>query len=285
MSSSFSFFDLVPGKVLVDRYRILRPHRDTGIATALAVEDQEDSSRAELQVYPAALFGDREQAEQFAERLGAWLEVDHQAVLGLRKVQVLDDGTVLAISDFPTGASLRARMTDSARMDPDDAIALGRQILGGLGDIHAAGLVHGDIKPAAIYQGSDEGSAQLIDGGVTSALWAAKHLGTRTTLIGTPFYSPLEQFSGDSPSASSDLYGLGTLLYELITGVLPWEGTGFIEVFQSKMQEAAPAMSLRAPGIEIQPALEAAIAGSLRAKRAERYVSADDFLMALSSLG
>ena len=163
-------------------------------------------------------------------------------------------------------------MGDSPRMDPEEVLVLGRQLLGGLGEIHAAGLVHGDIKPAAIYLRSDGDGAQLVDGGVTPALWAAKHLGTRTTLIGTPFYSPLEQFSGDSPSSSSDLYGLGTLLYELLTGVLPWEGRGFIEVFQSKMQEGAPPISQRAPGVEIPPELEAAIAGSLRAKRSERYV-------------
>lgn len=282
MSSSLSFFDLVPGKVLVDRYRILRPHRESGMATAFAVEDQQDSTRAELHVFPSTLFEDREQATGFAERLGAWKGISTPSVLKVREIEVLEDGTVLVITDFPLGTSLRARMADSARMDPDEVLTVGKQLLAGLGEVHAAGLVHGDLKPSAIYLG-DKG-ALLVDGGVTPGLWAAKHLGARTTLIGTPFYAPLEQFSGDSPSASSDLYALGTVMYELLTGVLPWQGNGFIEVFQSKMQEGAPRISVRAPGVEVPSDLEAAIARSLRAKRAERYVAADDFLQALSQI-
>ena len=284
MSFSLSFFDLVPGKVLLDRYRILRPHRETGMATAFAVEDEEDNSRAEVQVFPSTLFADYEQARGFADRLVGWSELNYAAVLRTHGVEVLEDGTVLLITDFPTGSSLRGRMSDSARMDPDEVLALSRDLLGGLGEIHAAGLVHGDLKPASIYLRGEGLGAQLVDCGVTPGLWEAKHLGTRTALIGTPFYSPLEQFSGDSPSASADLYGLGTLMYELITGVMPWQGNGFIEVFQSKMNEGPPAMAVRAPCVDVPMELEQAIAKSLRAKRAERYVSADDFMGALSAL-
>ena len=282
MSSSLTLFDLVPGKVLVDRYRILRPHRENGMAAAFAVEDQEDSSRAEVQVFPSTLFEDRDQAQGFAERLTAWRGLASSAVLKVREIEILKDATVLMVTDFPIGTSLRGRMTDSPRMDPADVVELGLQLLEGLHTVHLAGQVHGDIKPASIYLRSDGGGAQLVDGGVTPGLWAAKHMGTRTTLIGTPFYSPLEQFSGDSPSVSSDLYGLGTLMYELLTGVLPWQGRGFIEVFQSKMQAGAPPMSERAPGVLVPDTLEAAIATSLRAKQAERYASADHFAQALS---
>lgn len=284
MSSSLTFFDLVPGKVLLDRYRILRPHRETGMATAFAVEDQEDNSRAEVQVFPSTLFADPEQARGFADKLDAWTDLNYAAVLRTLDVEVLEDGTVLFITEFPTGTSLRGRMSDSARMDPDEVLAISRDLLGGLGEIHAAGLVHGDLKPASIYLRGEGLGAQLVDGGVTPGLWAAKHLGTRTALIGTPFYSPLEQFSGDSPSASADLYGLGTLMYELLTGMMPWQGKGFIEVFQSKMHEGPPAMILRAPGVDVPSDLEQAVAKSMRAKRGERYVSADDFMGALSGL-
>ena len=93
-----------------------------------------------------------------------------------------------------------------------------------------------------------------------------------------------ERIRGDPFDARADLYGLGTVLYELLTGVMPWEGRGFIEVFQSKMQEGPPPMKQRAPGVDIPSGLEAAIAKSLRAKRSERYVAADDFLRALGDL-
>ena len=282
-ATSLNLFDLVPGKVLLGRYQILRPFREAGMSATFAVEDQEQGVRRELQVFPQGLFEDREQAGEFADRLEAWKTLQSDAVAKLYDLTVLDDGSVIYITDFPTGQSLRSWLGESARMEQSEVVQLATRLLEGLVEVHDAGLVHGDIKPAVIYFKPGEGTGMLLDGGVTPGLWAAKHLGTRTALIGTPYYAPLEQFTGDSPDELSDLYNLATVMYELLTGVLPWSGKGYIEVFQSKMQKEPPRMSVRAPGVEVDSELEAVVSRGLRAVRAERHPTARDFLTGLGA--
>ena len=285
MSTSLSLFDLKPGKVLLDRYKIQQPHREGNISATFAVEDAEDGSSKELQVFHAGLFEGPDQGAQFAERIEGWQSVTVEGIAHLHSVEALDDGAVLLLTSFPDGPSLRTWLKEGSPMSSVEVVQLGKRMLGALQAVHAHGLIHGDIKPSSIHLPTDGGGAFLVDAGITPAMWAAKHLGTRTALIGTPFYAPIEQFTGDSPDELSDLYNLSTVMYELLTGVLPWSGTGYIEVFQSKMQPRPPAMSQRAPGVEIPRELEEVIATGLSANRRERHPDAASFLEQLSVVG
>jgi len=281
---TLTLFDLTPGKVLADRFEILRPHRQGGMSATFEVTDREDGARRELQVFPAALFESKSQASDFAASLGRWGEVEADAVVRLREVRVREDGTLLLVSEFPPGGSLRAWLQENGRMEVADALALGRRLLSGLERVHAAGLVHGDIKPQTIHLDRGPEDGVLVDGGITTGLWSAKHLGDRTALIGTPYYAPVEQFGGESPDVQSDLYNLATVLYEVLTGVLPWQGSSFLEVFQSKLQKSPPAMRSRAPGVEVPEELEDAVMGGLFADRRDRYASAHAFLERLDAV-
>jgi serine/threonine-protein kinase len=127
-------------------------------------------------------------------------------------------------------------------------------------------------------------SAQLVDGGVTPGLWNAKHLGDHTALIGTPYYAPVEQFGGDAPDVQSDIYNVDTVLFELVSGTLPWPGSSFLEVFQAKLDRNAPSMAARAPEVDVDAALEEAIVRGLMADRRERYAKASEFRKALEAV-
>ena len=280
--SSLSLFDLAPGKVLLDRYRVLKANRENGMSAAFRVQDESLDVERELQAFPASLFENPKQAESFAGALRAWGELDTPAVVSLESVEVLGDGSVLTVTEFPEGKLLRDVFKEGGRFGAQEVLNLGDQLLAGLEASHSKGLIHGDIKPATIFVGGS--SPQLVDGGVTPGLWAAKHLGTQTALIGTPFYAPLEQFGGDCPDERSDIYNLATVLYELVTGVLPWAGRSYIEVFQSKMQPEAPSMRQLAPDVEVDRGLEAAIAKALRGKRMERHASASEFRASLAAV-
>ncbi len=281
-STSLSIFDLRPGKTILDRFLLKEPRRENGIAATFEVVDGASDATRELQVFPAGLFESPEQAREFAAELQPWTLVEVEALQRVYSVEVLDDGTVLLVAELPQGQDLRAVLEAKKLMEAADVIELALPILGGLEAIHGQGLVHGDIKPATVFCTDVGGGGRLVDAGVTPAMWAAKHLGTRTALIGTPFYAPIEQFTGDSPDELSDLYNLATVMYELLTGVLPWSGKGYIEVFQSKMQERPPRMSLRAPEVEVPRALEEAVARGLLASRRDRYPSAQAFSAGLS---
>ena len=127
----------------------------------------------------------------------------------------LEDGSILVVTDLPTGDSLRDVLTEKGAFSAAEVQSIGTTVLGGLSAVHAAGHIHGDIKPNAIHL-TGEGPV-LVDGGITMGLWSAKHLGDKTALIGTPFYAPVEQFGGEAPDISSDIYNVATVLYELAT--------------------------------------------------------------------
>lgn len=280
--SRLSLFDLAPDKVLLDRYRILSPHRENGMSAAFRVMDEGASEERELQAFPASLFENSKQADSFAEALRGWSDIDSGSIVSPESVEVFEDGAVVIVTPFPEGTALRSVFEEKGRFSAQEVLELGASLLEGLEECHDAGVAHGDIKPTTIFMGAD--GPCLVDGGVTPGLWAAKHLGTRTALIGTPYYAPIEQFGGDCPDARSDVYNLATVMYELLTGAMPWRGRSYIEVFQSKMQPEAPSMRSIAPDVEVDAGLEAAIAKALRGKRMERHESAAAFRSSLAEL-
>jgi len=282
---TISLFDLAPGKTLVERYKILRTNRHGGMATTFAVEDRESGQTLEMQVFPSALFESSRQSSEFAESLARWKDLHASSVLAARDVHSIEDGTILYLTDLPPGRSLRERLQEKPRATSKETLAIGRQLLDELAAIHGAGLVHGDIKPHTIHVEESKGlRVTLVDGGITRALWSAKHLGDKTALIGTPYYAPVEQFGGESPDVQSDLYNLATVLYQLVSGAMPWKGKTFLEVFQSKLAKSPPPMRNLAPEVEVQSDLEAAISVGLMADRSLRYKTAAEFKARLAAV-
>jgi serine/threonine-protein kinase len=283
MSQYLTSYDLVRGKKIAERFTIVGLRRQSGFAPAYEATDAE-GGRCELQLFPAGLFERARQAEEFKERLMPWKEVDSEHVLAVREVLEVSGGLLL-VTDMPAGESLRERLNSRKRLAQPEILRLARQLLEGLARIHGAGLVHGDIKPPTVYvqRKGEQLSACLVDGGVTPGLWTAKHLGERTALIGTPLYAPLEQFGGEAADVRSDIYNLATVLYECATGVLPWSGKDYLEVFQAKLQDPAP-MKARAPDVTVDPRLEAAVLRGCLTDRRKRYASAGEFQKALEEI-
>jgi serine/threonine-protein kinase len=282
MTQYLTTYDLVKGKKLADRYTIVGSRRQSGFAAAYEATDP-TGARCEVSLFPAGLFDQADQAEEFRERLLPWREIDSAHILRVREVLSLAGGLLL-VTDVPAGETLRKRLDQGERLSVSEVIALGGQLLEGLGRVHGAGLVHGDIKPLTIHVAGkgEKLQAMLVDGGITPSLWNAKGLGEKTALIGTPYYAPAEQFGGEAADVRSDIYNLATVLYECATGVLPWTGASFLEVFQSKLHDAPP-MKKRAQELEIDAHLEAAILRGCFADRRKRYASAREFQQALSS--
>jgi len=273
---SLSLFDLAPGKTVLDRYDVKNAHRHGGMAPTFEVTDRETDARCELLVFPAALFEGAKQSIDFAQTMGEWRDADAPAVVAIRDVTSLEDGTTLVVTDFPPGRSLRTWLNEHDSMPVKRAVRIGVQLLEGLEALHAKGLVHGDIKPHTIHVTHDHDGV-FVDGGVAPALWTAKHLGDKTQLIGTPYYAPVEQFGGDAANAQTDIYNLATVLFELICGKIPWRGKGFLEVFQEKLEKTPPSMKSIAPDVEVPDAIAEAIAGGMMADRQERYATAAEF--------
>jgi serine/threonine-protein kinase len=281
-SPSLTLFDIVPGRKIADRYTVVGPSRQGGFSTAFEVSDDRGNSACELQLFPSGLFEGDGQVHEFHERLQPWMEIDSPAVLRVRDVIEIDADNLALVTALPQGESLRERLNRETSLPREEVIAIGRRLLEGLVAIHERDMVHGDIKPYTIHvQGTGADTRPvMVDGGVTPGLWTAKDLGEKTALIGTPYYAPVEQFGGDAPDVRSDIYNVATVLFECATGVLPWAGKTFLEIFQSKLSDP-PAASERAPGVSIDRGLEAAIKKGCLADRNKRYATAAEFLEVL----
>lgn len=283
-TEGLSLFDLVPGKAIAERFRIVRPFRRNDLASTFVAEDEQEGRRCEVTLFPAALFDGPDEAEEFRASWERWMRVGSPYVVRVTDALLVHGNNVLLVNELPVGRNLRVQLKEAGRYDEATTRGFGVRLLEGVEAIHVAGLVHGDIKPAAILVDGDDLRPTLLDGGVTPALWNAKHLGERTALIGTPFYAPIEQFGGESPDVQSDVYNVATVLFELVTGAVPWPGNNFLEVFQAKLDKSAPSMARRAPGVDVNPELERAIVSGLLADRQERYATAREFREALSAV-
>jgi eukaryotic-like serine/threonine-protein kinase len=288
-TETFSLFDLAPGNLIAGRYRIVKPQRQSGLSTAFEARDEREgaNSHCALLVFPGPLFEGAKQAEEFRASWKPWQAVRSKHAIAIRDVLPLPQNTTLLVTDFPVGGTLREWLKEHGHMTPQQTLELGRGLLDGLVAIHKQGLVHGDIKPQTIFlHGARNGSVEgvLVDGGITTGLWNAKHLGEHTALIGTPFYAPVEQFGGESPDVLSDVYNLATVLFECATGTLPWPGASMLEVFQAKLDKQAPSMRSRAPKADVPASLERAIVGGLLADKRQRFQSPAQFRDALAAV-
>ncbi len=285
-SDGITIYDLSPGTRVAERYVIVASHRQGGLSTAFEVTDETSGARLELQLFPATLFERDGESLEFEAFMMPWKNVESDSVIRVQEVVHIDDSTLALVTEYPEGEPLRSRFQSKGPFDAATCISLGCELLSGLTAIHGCSLVHGDIKPSNIWirGGGDDARATLVDGGITPGLWTAKDLGDKTALIGTPYYAPIEQFGGDSPNVQSDIYNVAVVLFECLTGVLPWPGHSFLEVFQAKLDKRPPSMAKRAPEIEVDPALEKAIVTGCLADRHERYPTAQAFLDALERL-
>jgi len=285
MHQTLTLFDIMPGKVLGGRFLVQGTSRQGGLSAVFHVRDEQEERDCELQLFPSGLFDDDGESEDFAGSWESWSEV-HSPVVA-RVLGVVDlDGTKALLTERPRGRCLRKLIDEGRRFSAGEVIGIGLDLCGGLSALHGRGLAHGDVKPKTIFLEDTNGhlALMLVDGGVTSGLWAAKHLGEQTALIGTPFYAPIEQFGGTAPDARSDVYNTAAVLFELATGVLPWKGKSFLEVFQAKLAKGVPPMALRAPDVVVPAELEAAIVGGLASDRNLRYPDAIHFGAALADL-
>ena len=278
--------EIGPGKLIANRFEIRASHRQGGLSVAFEAFDREAGAEREVQFFPPSLFDGDQEAEEFAGLWAPWKRVESAHVLRVHEIALVGPDALLLVTDLPKGRSLRTVLDEVERVPEAEVVRIGLQLLEGLAALHAQGLVHGDVKPLSIWvggSGRDLEDGVLIDGGSTPGLWTAKDLGERTALIGTPYYAPIEQFGGEAPDVQSDVYNLATLLFELATGVQPWRGRTFLEVFQAKLEREPPTVANRAPGVELSEAFENAVRGGLFPDREQRHSSATAFHEALKA--
>jgi len=190
------------------------------------------------------------------------------------------DGTAWLAMELLSGCEL-GRYTRRPRLLPEPVVlALGARLARALAHAHALGVVHRDIKPANVMVDLPAGQLKLTDFGVAGLADLSR---TRTgVVLGTPHYMAPEQLAGAPADARSDLYSLGVLLFQLLTGRLPHEQASLGELLRAVAREPAPDLLGLRP--ELSPALAAVVAQALQKQPAQRHADAQRLADALFDL-
>lgn len=209
-------------------------------------------------------------ASRFENEARAAARISHPNV-----IQVFDygrdDGTTYIVMQYVPGPSLKDYIREEGPLTVDEAVGFGRQMLDGLAAIHAAGIVHRDVKPQNVLL-TDAHQVKVTDFGIARLGSADAGLTEAGTAIGTAAYMAPEQASGGEITPSSDLYSAGVVLYEMLTGRLPFPGDNPVQVMYRHVNELPPPP--RTINRAIPVALEAVILKSLAKAPADRYPNA-----------
>jgi eukaryotic-like serine/threonine-protein kinase len=267
--------EVTQGAVVDGRYRIVRKIGSGGMADVWLADDTHLQRQVALKVLHARFAQDREFIERFRREAEAAAGLQHPNV-----VAVFDrgevDGTYYIAMQYLEGRSLKELI--DAGLSPEQAVGLIRQVLEGARFAHRHGIVHRDLKPQNVIVDA-EGKATVTDFGIARA--GVSEITQAGSVMGTPHYLSPEQAQGFDVTAVSDLYSVGVMLYEALTGRVPFEADSAVAVAMKQVSQAPQRPSSINP--QVSPALDAVTMRSLEKEPGQRFQSADAFIAALDA--
>jgi eukaryotic-like serine/threonine-protein kinase len=268
--------DPLTGRLLDGRYAVTARIAHGGMATVYQATDTRLDRQVALKVMHAELSRDEEFVRRFIGEARSVARLSHQNV-----VAVFDqgsDGSFLYLAmEYVPGRTLKEVLRDSGRFSPATALEIMTGVLDGLAAAHASRIVHRDIKPENVLLTAD-GRIKVADFGLARAQSAAGH--TRAgLLIGTVSYVPPEQVTGGSTGPGGDVYSAGVMLFELLTGRLPFTGDTPLSVAYQHVNSGVPAPSALVPGIPA--AVDQLVLAATSRDPARRPADAGEFLRAV----
>jgi serine/threonine-protein kinase len=257
------------------RYRIIARLGAGGMADVYCAEDTQLGRRVALKLLYSRFAEDAEFVERFRREASSAAALQHQHV-----VSVYDrgewDGTSYIAMEFVDGRTLKQIIQAEAPLDPLRSIDLAVQILRAARFAHRRGVIHRDLKPHNVIVDA-EGRAKVTDFGIARA--GASDMTETGSIMGTAQYLSPEQAQGQPVSPRSDLYSIGVMLYELLTGNVPFDAESPVTIALKHVSEDPLPPSQLNP--EVPPALDAVVLRALEKEPAARFADADEFAAAL----
>jgi serine/threonine-protein kinase len=276
-------------ETLIDgRYKVLEKLGEGGMGAVFKVEHVRMGKIAALKLLRPDHALDKGLKRRFLQEARVVAKLSHPNTVQVFDSGELDDGSLFITMEYVPGKDLAWHLKAHGPMSEDQAVSIGIQLLASLQEAHEAGIIHRDLKPANVMlvrrRKSGEDQVKLLDFGIAKLQEAEGRKSTTGDFVGTPAYMSPEQIRGEELDARSDLYSLGALLFELVTGRQLYEGPTPISVITQHTSSPVPRIADVAPQVQVSPAFEAVVRKALAKDRADRYRDAEQMRAALEAL-
>ena len=208
------------GSVFADRYEIIEELGKGGMGRVYKVEDTKVNEEVALKLIKPEIAADKKTIERFRNELKIARKIRHKNVCAMFDLGE-EKGSPYITMDFIPGQDLKGLIRQTGRLAIPTAISIGKQVCEGLAEAHRLGVIHRDLKPSNIMI-DKEGNAQIMDFGIARTI-KGKGITGSGVMIGTPEYMSPEQVEAKEVDQRSDIYSLGIIMYEMLTGRLPFE--------------------------------------------------------------
>ena len=269
------------GEILGNRYRILSQVGDGGMASVYCAEDQTLQREVAVKILHPHLAKDKELTARFYQEASIAARLEHPNIMKIYDYGHHSDGRTYMVSELLRGQDLhRIQETRMKRtgtpFSPLFMAMVAEEILRGLAFAHSTHIVHRDIKPENVMV-TEDGQIKLMDFGIAKN--TALSVTTTGQFLGSPSYSSPEQIKGETVDARTDLYATGVLLFEGLTGRLPFTGKSAPEVMMKICQGNGTPLKAVMPSLH--PKMESLVSKSIMVDKTKRFQSAEEMLASL----
>jgi eukaryotic-like serine/threonine-protein kinase len=274
------------GDTMAGRYRLTRLLRQDGLSTAYKATRLRSGQEVAIKVLPSLAAG-REPPDSFVREVRAIARLRGRHVMSVFDTGISPEGRPYLVTEPHEGHCLRGELTRRAPLSVENAVRYVREACEGLAEAHRAGVVHRDVKPANLFLCTGPEGRPVVKvfnfdlAKVPGVADSHPKDGEGLTLLGTPYYlSPEQAKSPRSVDACSDIWSLGVVLYQLLSGKMPFQGEGTLGVVYAIATQAPP--PLRAARPDVPEALVAVIERALCKELESRYQTVRKFADALA---
>jgi predicted Ser/Thr protein kinase len=272
-------------RVIDAKYRVDRLLGRGGMGAVYRARDVRLDRDVAIKVVRPDLLADSDARTRFRREAQIIAGLQHPSLVAVFDYGTLPDGGAFLVMEFVRGLDLRRVLRAETSLDPDRVVRLLRAVCAGIDTAHAAGVLHRDLKPENIMLPQGGVDAKVLDFGIAKVVGAQRAADHETLTvaghpIGTPAYMAPEQLAGGDLSIATDVYGLGVIAYEMLTGELPFGRGSLVDIAQRQQKGAPP---LDRPERPVAADLQAAVLAALRPSPADRPRSAAAFARSLDA--
>ncbi len=268
----------IVGRIVADRYQVLEKLGEGGMGQVYLAEHVRMGRRCALKVINPRLVSDTGAIARFDREASSASRIAHPNVAAVYDFGEASDGVVYLAMEYVAGESLKAILARDGPLSPRRAVRIAEQIADGLTAAHELGIVHRDLKPDNIMIGTNRDGTdcvKVVDFGIAKVLHHESERLTSTGLaVGTPLYMSPEQLAADPVDERSDVYSLGLLIFEMLTGTLPFPTTR--DATFARLVQPPRTLADTRPDVAWPSPLERVLARALSREKEERYTSAED---------